>query len=101
MSKKMMNSSPNRFGIDFGTTRTVVAARENGNYPVCSFSWKGDIKEYIPSLIAVDRGRARFGWEAAALLNRPDVTALRSLKRLAGRLRPEDPVDLGQGVSRA
>ena len=99
MRKKMMNSSPNRFGIDFGTTRTVVAARENGNYPVCSFSWKGDIKEYIPSLIAVDRGRPCFGWEAAALLNRPDVTALRSLKRLAGRLRPEDPVDLGQGVS--
>jgi molecular chaperone DnaK (HSP70) len=99
MSKKMMNSSPNRFGIDFGTTRTVVAAREKGNYPVCSFSWKGDIKEYIPSLIAVEQGRPCFGWEAAALINKPDVTALRSLKRFAGRLRPEDPVDLGQGVS--
>jgi molecular chaperone DnaK (HSP70) len=95
----MTNSSPNRFGIDFGTTRTVVTAREKGNYPVCSFSWKGDIKEYIPSLIAVDRGRPCFGWEAAALINRPDVTALRSLKRFAARLRPEDPVDLGQGVS--
>jgi molecular chaperone DnaK (HSP70) len=99
MSAKMMNSPPNGFGIDFGTTRTVVAAREKGNYPVCSFSWKGDIKEYIPSLIAVDRGRPCFGWEAAALINRPDVTALRSLKRFAARLRPEDPVDLGQGVS--
>ncbi len=99
MRKKMMNSSPNRFGIDFGTTRTVVAAREKGNYPVCSFSWKGDTKEYIPSLIALDRGRPFFGWEAAAMINRPDVTVLRSLKRLAGRLRPEDPVDLGQEVS--
>ncbi|MGB7921428.1 MAG: Hsp70 family protein [Desulfobacterales bacterium] len=99
MSIKMMKSSPNRFGIDFGTTRTVVAAREKGNYPVCSFSWKGDIKEYIPSLIAVEQGRPCFGWEAAALINKPDVMALRSLKRFAGRLRPEDPVDLGQGVS--
>ncbi|MFZ0131486.1 MAG: Hsp70 family protein [Desulfobacterales bacterium] len=94
-----MTSPSVRFGIDFGTTRTVVAARDEGNYPVCSFSWRGDFKEYIPSLVAVEGGRLRFGWEAASLLNRPGITVLRSLKRHAGRLRPEDPVDLGQGVS--
>ncbi len=94
-----MNAINTRFGIDFGTTRTVVAARQNGNYPVCTFAWNGEFREYIPSLIAVYRGKPRFGWEATALLNRPGVTALRSLKRLVGRLRPEDPVDLGQGLS--
>ncbi|MFO7685028.1 MAG: Hsp70 family protein [Desulfobacterales bacterium] len=94
-----MKSPSIRFGIDFGTTRTVVAAREKGNCPVCTFSWRGAAKEYIPSFIAVEQGRPRFGWEAAALINRPDVTFLRSLKRYAARLRPEDPVDLGQGVS--
>lgn len=94
-----MNTHRTRFGIDFGTTRTVVAARQNGNYPVCTFAWKGEFREYIPSLIVVYRGKPRFGWEATALLNRPGVTALRSLKRLVGKLRPEDPVDLGQGLS--
>ena len=94
-----MNTNRTRFGIDFGTTRTVVAARQNGNYPVCTFAWKGEFREYIPSLIAVYRGKPKFGWEATALLDRPGVTALRSLKRLVGKLRPEDPVDLGQGLS--
>lgn len=50
-------------------------------------------------MIAVYRGKPRFGWEATRLLNRPKVTSLRSLKRLVGKLRPEDPVDLGQGLS--
>lgn len=54
MSKK---SKAIRLGIDFGTTRTVVAAVENGNYPVCSFSWEDEVKEYIPTLAAVDRGK--------------------------------------------
>jgi molecular chaperone DnaK (HSP70) len=94
-----VTASPTRFGIDFGTTRTVVAARQNGNTPVCTFAWKGEFREYIPSLIAVHRGKPRFGWEATALLNQPGVTALRSLKRLVGKLRPEDPVDLGPGLS--
>ena len=38
-----------RLGIDFGTTRTVVAAQENGNYPVCTLSRAGEVKEYIPT----------------------------------------------------
>jgi len=94
-----VNATRTRFGIDFGTTRTVVAARQNGNHPVCTFACKGEFREYIPSLIAVYRGKPRFGWEATTLLNRPEVTFLRSLKRLAGKLRPQDPVDLGQGLS--
>jgi len=88
-----------RLGIDFGTTRTVVAAQENGNYPVCTFSWEGEVKEYIPTLAAVKDGIVYFGWDAADRLNQPDTYLLRSMKRLAGHLRPEDPVELGPDFS--
>jgi molecular chaperone DnaK (HSP70) len=88
-----------RLGIDFGTTRTVVAAQDAGNYPVYTFSWKGELKEYIPSLVAVKEKILHFGWSAVDLLDEPDIYLLRSLKRLAGCLRPEDVLDLGPGVS--
>jgi molecular chaperone DnaK (HSP70) len=88
-----------RLGIDFGTTRTVVAAQENGNYPVCTFSREGEVKEYIPTLAAVKDGILHFGWDAADRLNQPDMHLLRSMKRLAGHLRPEDPVELGPDFS--
>ena len=88
-----------RLGIDFGTTRTVVAAQDNGNYPVYTFSCQGDAKEYIPTLVGVEDGVLRFGWEAARLLSQPGAFILRSMKRLAEQLRPEDPVDLGPGFS--
>ena len=96
MSKK---SKAIRLGIDFGTTRTVVAAVENGNYPVCSFSWEDEVKEYIPTLAAVDRGKLLFGWEAAKRLRDPEVRVLRSLKRLLGRVRPDDLLELAPGFS--
>jgi molecular chaperone DnaK (HSP70) len=91
-----MATSSSILGIDFGTTRTVVAARSGGNSPICTFTWKGEFKEYIPSLVAVSRGRISYGWRAAELLHRPDVQALRSIKRLAGRMRPDDRVDFGK-----
>ena len=51
-----------RLGIDFGTTHTVVALVDRGNYPVVGFEW-GDT---LPSLCAVRRRDAalRFGVEA-------------------------------------
>jgi molecular chaperone DnaK (HSP70) len=88
-----------RLGIDFGTTRTVVAGQEGGNYPVYSFSWKGEMKEYIPSIVAAREGKLYFGWEAIELLGEPNVSFLRSIKRMAGYLRPEDPLDLGPDTS--
>ena len=43
-------------GIDYGTTRTVVAAVDRGNYPVVSFQTEsGDAQEWYPSLLA-ERG---------------------------------------------
>ena len=88
-----------RLGIDFGTTRTVVASVENGNYPVCTFSWGGEFKEYLPSLVAVKRGTLRFGWEAVSCLNDPDTHVLRSMKRLTSDTRPDEPVELAPGFS--
>ncbi|PKN30435.1 MAG: Hsp70 family protein [Deltaproteobacteria bacterium HGW-Deltaproteobacteria-21] len=83
-----------RLGIDFGTTRTVAAAAENGNYPICTFSWKGEQKEYIPSLVAAKDDSIFFGWEAAEMLNDPGVHVLRSVKRLSQQLNPEAIVEI-------
>ena len=88
-----------RLGIDFGTTRTVVAAESKDGYPVVTFLWKNEIKDYIPSLIAVKGGNLYFGWDAADRLRQPDVCALRSVKRLFGDLRPEDNLELAPGLS--
>lgn len=88
-----------KLGIDFGTTRTVVVGQEGGNYPVYTFSWQGEMKEYIPSLVAVRDGKLHFGWEAVELLDEPDIFLLRSMKRLAGRLRPDDVLELGPDLS--
>lgn len=42
-----------RLGIDFGTTRTIVAWADRGNYPVVSFVDElGDDRDYIPSIAA-------------------------------------------------
>ncbi|HMK66688.1 MAG TPA: Hsp70 family protein, partial [Thermodesulfobacteriota bacterium] len=97
--KRKKHQKTVRLGIDFGTTRTVVASVEEGNYPVCTFSWREETKDYIPSLVAIKKGKVIFGWEAMDALRDPEARALRSIKRLAGRLRPEDTLDLSPGVS--
>ena len=56
-------------GIDLGTTRTLAASLEDGNYPVCRFNYNGEFKEYIPSLIAVKDGSIKFGWDAVSCKN--------------------------------
>ncbi len=69
-----------KLGIDFGTTHTVVALVDRGNYPVVGF----DGAESVPSLVAARHsdGALRFGDEAAALRHQPGWTVLRSFKRL-------------------
>lgn len=85
-------------GIDFGTTRTVVAACDRGNYPVVSFSSDdGDSADWYPSLIAERGGELRCGWSALDVALDPEWTLLRSFKRLLTDpgVRPDHSVHVG------
>jgi len=85
-------------GIDFGTSRTVAASLANGEYTICRFNCDGNFKEFIPSLIAVKDGSIRFGWDAVACANDPDVYLMRSLKRMAGYCPPDLDFELAPNV---
>jgi molecular chaperone DnaK (HSP70) len=72
-----------RLGIDLGTTRTVVAYADRGNYPIVDFvDDAGDSRGFIPSLVAERDGELRFGFDALAASNDPSFNVLRSFKRL-------------------
>jgi molecular chaperone DnaK (HSP70) len=82
-----------KLGIDFGTTNTVAAFVDRGNYPVVAF----ETANSIPSVIAVRRadGALRFGHEAVALARNPEWALLRSFKRLLGEAGPQTQVAVG------
>ncbi|HUG54241.1 MAG TPA: Hsp70 family protein [Vicinamibacteria bacterium] len=82
-----------RLGIDFGTTHTVAAMVDRGNYPVVSYEW-GDA---APSLVAVRHsdGALRLGQEALPLADDPSWTLLRSIKRLLAHAGPLTEVQAG------
>ncbi len=80
-----------RVGIDFGTTHTVVALVDRGNYPVVSF----DGVDAWPSLIAANAaGELRFGVDAATVRHDPGWSVLRSIKRLLNDAGPQTEVSL-------
>ncbi|MGD1111434.1 MAG: Hsp70 family protein [Mycobacterium sp.] len=80
-----------RVGIDFGTTHTVVALVDRGNYPVVSF----DGVDAWPSLIAANTaGELRFGVDAAAVRHQPGWSVLRSIKRLLNEAGPQTEITL-------
>ena len=70
-----------KLGIDFGTTRIIVAAADRGNYPILDFEAPEGTCDWLPSLIAVRGGETRFGWDAWRAQSEPDWTMLRSVKR--------------------
>jgi molecular chaperone DnaK (HSP70) len=68
-----------RLGIDFGTTRTVVACADRGNYPVLAFvDDSGDSHDWYPSVVAEKDGELCFGFDALA----SGSTVVRSFKRI-------------------
>jgi molecular chaperone DnaK (HSP70) len=72
-------------GIDFGTTRTVVAASDRGNYPVLGFvAHDGETCEWFPSVVAASDAGLRFGFDALAVSGDPAWTLARSFKRWLG-----------------
>ncbi len=89
------------FGIDFGTTRTVVACADRGNHPVVSFSDPaGDAVEWIPTVVAEREGELRFGFDAVAVAGDRSWTLLRSFKRMLSTAgaRPDAPVAIGSST---
>jgi molecular chaperone DnaK (HSP70) len=88
-----------RLGIDFGTTRIVVAAVDRGNYPVIAFEdAEGIAHEWFPPLIATRGSTRLYGWDAWAVQADPDWTVLRSLKRSLEDAGPMTTVQAGDSV---
>lgn len=85
-----------QLGIDFGTTRTVVALADRGNYPIHSFeSPEGGQYDWFPSLVAVNGDERRYGWEAWARQPDPEWTIVRSIKRVLDDAGPHTVVQIG------
>jgi molecular chaperone DnaK (HSP70) len=82
-----------KLGIDFGTTRTVVAAVQDGRYPLAAFDDAGEFKEHVPGIAVVRRGQLLVGWEAARALAAGETDyAIRSIKRVVQTLMPDHEV---------
>src|SRR3954452_21977639 len=69
-------------GLDFGTTHTVVAHGDRGNYPVVAFlDEDGDARDHFPSVVADDEGTLVYGLVALEAARR-GMPSARSFKRL-------------------
>ncbi len=89
------SGQPVRLGIDFGTTRTVVAAVDRGNYPLLSFEAPdGAHVDWFPSLVAVRGAERLYGWQAWACQQDPEWTIIRSLKRVLQDAGPNTILEL-------
>lgn len=90
-----------RLGIDFGTTRTVVACCDRGNYPVISFlDDAGDTVDFFPSIVAERKGELRFGLDALKTAADPEWTLVRSFKRILSGPRSSPDADVRIGGTR-
>src|SRR5665647_918785 len=89
-----------RLGIDFGTTRTVVAAVLDGRHPVAAFDEGGEFHEHIPGIAALRGGELLVGWAAArALADGSADHSVRSVKRVIQQLAPDAEVPGLPGIS--
>ena len=85
-----------RLGIDFGTTRTAVAAVDRGNYPVVTFHGPGGTAlDWYPGVIAHRDRQVVFGLEALECLEENGWRPMRSMKRLLGAASPEACITIG------
>ncbi|MCI0418779.1 MAG: Hsp70 family protein [Acidobacteria bacterium] len=85
-----------KLGIDFGTTRTRVAAVIGGNYPLISFhSDDCDGQDWYPSLIATQGDRALFGLDALRVQYDSSWELCRSFKRFLENHDPQAKLAIG------
>jgi molecular chaperone DnaK (HSP70) len=88
-----------RLGIDFGTTRVVVAAVDRGNYPVVTFEDSDGIsREWFPPLIAIRGGQRVYGWPAWNAQFEPRWTIIRSIKRSLENAGPFTLLEIAGGT---
>jgi molecular chaperone DnaK (HSP70) len=86
-----------RIGIDFGTTRVVVAAADRGNYPLVNFEAPdGRVRDWFPSLLAVSGEKRAYGWEALEQQGKPGWTVVRSLKRSLKEAGPGSVIEIAE-----
>ena len=95
-----------KLGIDFGTTRIVVAAVDRGNYPLVHFETPdGVYDEWFPSLVSLrstngglngnmEFPERRYGWDAWQGQSEPGWVNLRSIKRYLDHAGPETRLSL-------
>lgn len=91
-----------RLGIDFGTTRTVVAAAIDGRYPIANFAVEDGYRAWMPTMAARTDAGWVYGEAAAGHLRSPTGVGIRSIKRLlsdpsAAHELAADPLELATG----
>ncbi|NUP05928.1 MAG: Hsp70 family protein [Polyangiaceae bacterium] len=82
-------------GIDLGTTRTIVAVHDRGNYPIVGFTqMDGDLVEHYPTITAEVGGKLVHGLDAE-VAEREGAPSLRSWKRLLAHTRQDEKIRIG------
>ena len=90
-----------KIGIDFGTTRIVVAASDRGNFPLVNFEVPdGQVRDWFPPVVAIKGDERLYGWEALAMQDDDSWTIVRSLKRCLRDAGPHTQIEVArQAVS--
>jgi molecular chaperone DnaK (HSP70) len=84
-----------KVGIDFGTTRVVVAAVDRGNYPLVTFEMPdGHVRDWFPPLLALHGDTRLYGWDAWRAQGQPGWTICRSIKRFLRDAGPETSIEI-------
>ncbi|MCI0417868.1 MAG: Hsp70 family protein [Acidobacteria bacterium] len=85
-----------RLGIDFGTTRTRVAAAISGNYPLIDFFPEGGYHQnWYPSIIAVSSQEVMYGLAAQGVQYDSEWEFCRSIKRFLSDCHPQTVLAVG------
>ena len=85
-----------RIGVDFGTTRVVVAQVDRGNFPLVHFETPdGQMRDWFPPVAAINGAKRLYGWEAIAVQDDKDWVILRSPKRSLRTAGPHTELKVG------